>query len=85
MAVAVRRSGGGRGNGASAALARENATRRAFEARVDGVSYVALVGIGVGILGMAFAIVLAWLERASSRVGAETDSSSGSDWGSDSG
>jgi len=57
---------------ASAALARENATRRAFEARVDGVSYVALVGIGVGILGMAFAIVLAWLERASSRVGAET-------------
>ena len=59
---------------ASAALARENATRRAFEARIDGISSLALVGVGVGIIGMAFAIVLAWLERrsASSRVGAET-------------
>ena len=48
---------------ASAALARENATRRAFEARIDGISSLALVGVGVGIIGMAFPIVLAWLER----------------------
>ena len=49
---------------ASAALARENATRRAFESRVDRVSTAARIGVGIGILGLALAVVLSWLERA---------------------
>ena len=51
---------------ASAALARENATRRAFESRVERVSTAALIGVVIGIVGLAFAVVLAWLERVDS-------------------
>ena len=56
---------------ASAALARENATKRALEKRIDRVSGVALFGVIVGGLGLAFAVALSWLERAK-RGGAQT-------------
>ena len=56
---------------ASAALALENATKLKAQRRIDRVSLVALFGVVVGFLGLAFAVALAWLERAK-RGGAQT-------------
>jgi threonylcarbamoyladenosine tRNA methylthiotransferase CDKAL1 len=54
---------------ASAALALENATKLKAQRRIDRVSLVALFGVIVGFLGLAFAVALAWLERAKEKRG----------------
>jgi threonylcarbamoyladenosine tRNA methylthiotransferase CDKAL1 len=54
---------------ASAALALENATKLKAQRRIDRVSLVALFGVIVGFLGLAFAVALAWLERAKQKRG----------------
>ena len=54
---------------ASAALALENATKLKAQRRIDRVSLVALFGVIVGVLGLAFAVALAWLERAKEKRG----------------
>lgn len=54
---------------ASAALALENATKLKAQRRIDRVSLIALFGVIVGVLGLAFAVALAWLERAKEKRG----------------
>ena len=54
---------------ASAALALENATKLKAQRRIDRVSLIALFGVIVGVLGLAFAVALAWLERAKQKRG----------------
>ena len=54
---------------ASAALALENATKLKAQKRIDRVSLVALFGVVVGFLGLAFAVALSLHERAKEKRG----------------